>query len=454
MDLSGRRVMVIGLGKTGVATARFLAERGSHVLIADEKPASELGDAIRALGDLNVELELGKNDPHILSHIDIVVPSPGVPPFNYLLAGAREKEIPILSEIELAYRFIRKPIIAITGTNGKTTTTKLIGHMLLQSGKKTFMGGNIGNPLIDFVNGKQEEDYLVLEISSFQLLWTHLFRPQISVLLNISNDHLDYHKTFQEYRAAKEMLFANQAEGDLAVLNAGDPYSGDLSKKIMAGVKYFSSSSTLEEGIFIDDTALRYRDHKGRDEEYALENIRLRGKHNLENIMASILVSRQCGCPPDRIKKTLEVFEGLPHRIEFVGERDGVEFYNDSKGTNIDAVKRALEAFSRPVILLLGGRNKGGDFKVLSHLIRERVKELVLFGEARKEISELVGGIVKTKIAEKLGESTYLAWKDSSAGDVVLLSPGCASFDEFANYEERGSFFKDLVRGIKEQGTR
>ena len=454
MDLSGRRVMVIGLGKTGVATARFLAERGSHVLIADEKPASELGDAIRALGDLNVELELGKNDPHILSHIDIVVPSPGVPPFNYLLAGARKKEIPILSEIELAYRFIRKPIIAITGTNGKTTTTKLIGHMLLQSGKKTFVGGNIGNPLIDFVNGKQEEDYLVLEISSFQLLWTHLFRPQISVLLNISNDHLDYHKTFQEYRAAKEMLFANQAEGDLAVLNAGDPYSGDLSKKIMAGVKYFSSSSTLEEGIFIDDTALRYRDHKGRDEEYALENIRLRGKHNLENIMASILVSRQCGCPPDRIKKTLEVFESLPHRMEFIEEVDGVEFYNDSKGTNIDAVKRALEAFSRPVILLLGGRNKGGDFKVLSRLIRERVKELVLFGEARKEINELVGGIVKTKIAEKLGESTYLAWKDSSAGDVVLLSPGCASFDEFANYEERGSFFKDLVRGIKEQGTR
>ncbi|MCD6153230.1 MAG: UDP-N-acetylmuramoyl-L-alanine--D-glutamate ligase [Syntrophobacterales bacterium] len=451
MDLSGRRVLVVGLGRTGVATARFLVKREAKVIIIDEKPASELESAIRDLGSLNVDLQLGKHNTDILPRFDLVVPSPGVPPFNYLLAGALERGIPIISEIELASGFIKKPMIAITGTNGKTTTTKLVGKMLLQWGKKIFEGGNIGNPLIAFVDGEQREDYLVVEVSSFQLQWVDSFHPFISVLLNVSPDHLDYHGTFDEYRRVKERLFTNHCETDVAVLNADDPVTESLSEKIAAKVKRFSSSFKLEEGIFIDGSVLRYRDRKGRNEEYPLEGIKLPGNHNLENIMAAILVSRSVGCPRNKIIDALADFEGIPHRMEFVGVKNGVKFYNDSKGTNVDAVARALEIFPRPVILLLGGRDKGGDFTVLSGLILEKVRELIFFGEAGKQINSLVGGIVTTKITKNLKEAVTMAWNDSVSGDVVLLSPGCASFDEFASYEARGNFFKDFVRS-KVQG--
>jgi UDP-N-acetylmuramoylalanine--D-glutamate ligase len=452
VDLYGSRALIIGLGKTGIATARFLAKRGSQVLITDEKPASELENAIHALGDLSVELELGQQAPHILSAIDFIVPSPGVPPFNYLLTEAQKEEIPIVSEIELAYRFLQKPIIAITGTNGKTTTTRLIGDILAHGGKKIFVGGNIGNPLIEFAAGRQDADYLVVEVSSFQLQWINLFHPRISVLLNITHDHLDYHASFEEYRLVKERIFANQIGGDCAVLNADDPGTGSLSEKIRSDIVYFSSSRMLDDGIFIDNDSVRWRDRQGKDEKYPIDTILLQGKHNLENIMASVLVTRQCGCTPDAVREALKSFAGLPHRMEFVGERDGVQFYNDSKGTNVGAVARALETFSKPVILLAGGRDKGGDFSILSGLIRERVKELIIFGEARKQIGDHIGGIVTTHMAGDLKESIFSAWKASSAGDIVLLSPGCASFDEFTSYAERGDYFKKLVKQIIDRG--
>jgi UDP-N-acetylmuramoylalanine--D-glutamate ligase len=455
MDLSGRRILVVGLGKTGLATARFLVRREAKVVIIDEKPASELESAISDLGSLNVDLQLGKHNADILPRFDLVVPSPGVSPFNYLLAGALERGIPIISEIELASRFIKKPMIAITGTNGKTTTTKLVGKMLLQWGKKIFVGGNIGNPLIAFADGKQKEDYLVVEVSSFQLQWVDSFHPVISVLLNMSPDHLDYHGTFDKYRRVKERVFTNHCETDVAVLNADDSVTESLSERIAAKVKRFSSSFKLEDGIFINGSVLRYRDQKGRNEEYPLEDIKLRGNHNLENIMAAILVSRSVGCPQNKIIDALADFEGIPHRMEFVGVKNGVEFYNDSKGTNVDAVARALEMFSRPVILLLGGRDKGGDFTVLSSLIMEKVRELILFGEAGKQINSLIGGIVRTKITKNLKEAVNMAWSDSVSGNVVLLSPGCASFDEFSSYEERGDFFKALIRNrSKVQGAK
>ena len=452
MDLHGSKALIIGLGKTGIATARFLAKSGSRVLITDEKQASELENAINALGDLTVELELGKQAPHILSAVDFIVPSPGVPPFHNLLTEAQTKEIPIVSEIELAYQFLEKPIIAITGTNGKTTTTRLIGDILVHGGKKIFVGGNIGNPLIEFVDGSRDADYLVVEVSSFQLQWINLFHPHISVLLNITHDHLDYHVSFEEYRLAKERIFANQISSDCAVLNADDPSTDSLSEKIKSDIMYFSSSRMLDDGIFIDNDSVHWRDRQGKDEKYPIDNIQLQGNHNLENIMASILVARQCGCTQDSVKEALEAFTGLPHRMEFVGERDGVQFYNDSKGTNVGAVKRALETFSKPVILLLGGRDKGGDFSILSGLIRERVKELIIFGEARKQIDDHIGGIVTTHMVEGLKASTFRAWEASSAGDIVLLSPGCASFDEFTSYGERGNYFKELVKQIIDRG--
>ena len=448
MDLNGKKVLVIGLGKTGVSTVRFLTERGAVVFASDEKPASELEDAISALGDIRVNLQTGGHKLEPLFQSDIVIPSPGVPPFSSLLLEAIKRKIPILSEIELACRFLKRPMIAITGTNGKTTTTTLLGEILKKAGKKVFVGGNIGNPLIDYVNGSQKDDYVVVEVSSFQLQWVDSFNPFISILLNTTRDHLDYHGTFEEYCSIKERIFKNQEEDALAILNADDPLSLLLSQKIRAEVIYFSSSKELKKGIFFDDGVLRYRDSAVDDEEYPVEMIRLLGVHNIENVMAAVLAARKCCCSPSDIIAAMETFKGIPHRIEFAGQKDGVEFYNDSKATNVGAVVRALPTFSKPIILLLGGRDKRGDFRALTGLIREKVKELVLFGEARKQIDSLIGGAAPTTLVTSLKEAVEFARYRSSSGDIVLLSPGCASFDEFANYEERGKFFKEVVRSL------
>ncbi len=449
MDLSGKRVLVIGLGRTGVATAGFLLDKGASVLVADEKPVSELGDAIEALdGAAGVEFGFRQDDPGVLSRVDMIVPSPGVPPFNSLLVEGLKRGLPILGEMELACRYLKKPAIAITGTNGKTTTTSLLGRILEHCGKRVFVGGNIGNPLIAYVNGGQEDDYVVIEVSSFQLQWTRHFHPFIAMLLNVSCDHLDYHGSFEEYRSVKERIFACQGKGDLAILNADDPLSADISKRLPAGhISSFSSSSRLQEGMFIDGESLRYRS-AGLDEEYPIRSIRLKGVHNLENVMAAVLASRMCGCTPEGIIDVLEGFTGIPHRVEFAGRINGVEYYNDSKGTNIDAVYRALESFPGPIVLLMGGRYKGGDLGILTKLIRERVKALVVFGEAGEKIKSIIGGIVKTEHAGHLKEAFDMARDNSSSGDIVLLSPGCSSFDEFKNYEERGTVFKDMVEQI------
>ncbi|MDD5723102.1 MAG: UDP-N-acetylmuramoyl-L-alanine--D-glutamate ligase [Syntrophales bacterium] len=455
MEMNGKTVLVIGLGKTGVATARFLLERGARVLIADEKLVCELGDAIDALGGAgDVELGIGQDDMDVLSRTDLIVPSPGVPPFNPLLVEGAGRRIPIVSELELASGYVKKPIIAITGTNGKTTTTTLIGEMLAHCGKRVFIGGNIGTPLISYVGGRQEDDYVVIEVSSFQLQWVRNFHPFIAMLLNVSCDHLDYHGSLEEYRSIKERIFACQGSGDLAILNADDPASVDLAGRLSAGrVVSFSSSSTLKEGIFVDGESLRYRGAE-IDEQYPVEQIRLRGVHNLENVMAGILAVRACGCPPAGIIDVLNRFSGIAHRIEFSGRVDGVAYYDDSKGTNVDAVYRALESFSGPVVLLLGGRYKGGDFGILAELLQERVRVLIVFGEAAETIAAMIGGIVKTERAGDMKEAVGMARDNASSGDTVLLSPGCSSFDEFKNYEERGSVFKDIVERMGREGRK
>jgi len=426
-------------------------------MIADEKPVSELGDAVDVFTELaDVELGIRQDDTDVLSRTDMIVPSPGVPPFNTLLVEGLRMGIPILSELELAFRYLKKPAIAITGTNGKTTTTSLLGRILERCGKKVFVGGNIGNPLISYVNGRQEDDYAVIEVSSFQLQWVRNFHPFIAMLLNVTCDHVDYHGSFEEYRSVKERIFARQGEGDLAILNADDPVSTDLSKGLPAEhVSCFSSSQRLKDGMFIDGEFLRYRS-AGLDEKYPIRSIGLKGAHNLENIMAAVLAARMCGCSPVEIIDVLEGFTGIPHRIEFAGRVDGVEYYNDSKGTNVDAVHRALESFPGPVVLLMGGRYKGGDFGILAELIREKVKMLIVFGEAGREINSIIGGITRTEIAGNLKNAVNMARGNSSSGDIVLLSPGCSSFDEFKNYEERENVFKDMVGQMdrqKGQGT-
>lgn len=450
MDLSGCRTLIVGLGRTGVATARFCAGKGATVAVADEKEAFELEDGIAAIGDVSVELKLGGPGNEVLSAVDLVIPSPGVPPVHHLLRAARERGIPVMSEIELAYRYVKTPIIAVTGTNGKTTTTELIGEFFTSWGKKVFVGGNIGNPLIGIAGNDDECEYLVVEVSSFQLMWIDRFRPFISLLLNVTPDHIDYHGSFGEYRRAKERIFENQTGGDLAILNGDDPEIASLGGMMTADVAWFSSSLVVERGMFRKGNFLCCSMREGTEESYPIDAIRLRGNHNYENIMAAILAARRCGCPPQAVRRTLETFSGLPHRIEFVEEAKGVEFYNDSKGTNVDAVIRALEAFSKPVVLLLGGRNKGGDFARLAGSLKEKARMTVLFGEARHDIRTMLGDAVKTVVVETLKEAIDTAWSSSRPGDAVLLSPGCASFDEFHNYQERGDLFKQTVRRLVE----
>jgi UDP-N-acetylmuramoylalanine--D-glutamate ligase len=448
MNLKGQRILVIGLGKTGIASVRFLMGQGAKVIATDEKPQSELKDAVHELGSLSANLEFCEYNTDILSRVDMIVPSPGVPPSNIILAEAESRKIPILSEIELAYRFLKPPLIAITGTNGKTTTTTLIGQILAREGKRVFVGGNIGNPLIGYLDGKQDDDYAVVEVSSFQLQWIQSFHPFISILLNTTCDHVDYHGTFEAYRATKERIFENQKDSDLAILNADEPRSFLLEKNMVAKVQFFSTKTDVKKGIFLNHKTLVHYTAYGDREDYPLDMIKIPGLHNIENVMASIMAARYCGCSPGNIIGAVGDFKGIPHRIEFTEEKNGVAFYDDSKGTNVGAVARALETFSRPIILLMGGRDKEGDFGTLSLLVKSKVKELVLFGEARNKIYDLIGSAVKTSKTTTLKEAIELAYRHSSPGDVVLLSPGCASFDEFSNYKERGRFFKDVVKGL------
>ncbi|TRZ75095.1 MAG: UDP-N-acetylmuramoyl-L-alanine--D-glutamate ligase, partial [Deltaproteobacteria bacterium] len=429
-------------------SVRFLMGQGAKVTATDEKPQSELKDAVHELGSLSANLEFCEYNTDILSRVDMIVPSPGVPPSNIILAEAKSRKIPILSEIELAYRFLKPPLIAITGTNGKTTTTTLIGHILAREGRRIFLGGNIGNPLIGYLEGKQDDDYAVVEVSSFQLQWIASFHPFISILLNTTCDHVDYHGSFEAYRATKERIFENQKDTDLAILNADEPRSFLLEKNMVAKVQFFSTKTEVKKGIFLKDRTLVHYTVNGDCEEYPLDMIKIPGLHNIENVMAAIMAARYCGCSPGSIISAVGDFKGIPHRIEFTEEKNGVAFYDDSKGTNVGAVARALETFSRPIVLLMGGRDKEGDFGTLFPLVKSKVKELVLFGEARNKIDDLIGGAVKTSKTTTLKEAIELAYRHSRPGDIILLSPGCASFDEFSNYKERGRFFKDVVKGL------
>jgi UDP-N-acetylmuramoylalanine--D-glutamate ligase len=451
LELNDKKVLVIGLGKTGLAAAQFAAARGAQVTVSDEKPQAELKEALGALAGLSLRLFAGGADPAALDGIDLVVPSPGVPPFNPLIREAERRGIPVMSEIELAFRFLRVPVIAITGTNGKTTVTTLIGQLLAKAGKSVFVGGNIGNPLIGYVGGPQEDDWAVIEMSSFQLQRIETFRARVAVLLNVAPDHLDYHADCAEYRRAKERIFENQQPGDLAVLNADEAGSAALAARLRARVVFFSTKAEPAEGMSFKKDTLTYRAGGRSIETYPASMIRIPGRHNVENVMAAVMAARYAGCAPGVIVQAVESFTGLAHRIEFAGKRGGVSFYDDSKGTNVSAVVRALEAFEAPVILLLGGRDKNGDFETLEPVIRRHVKEMVLFGEARGRIGEKIGGIVKTVEAATLRDAIHAAYEDAASGDVVLLSPGCASFDEFRNYAHRGEVFKETVSGLKDR---
>ena len=449
MDLQGKKVLVVGLARTGVGAVRFLVAKGARVRVTEIKKAEELRAPMEALRGLPVEWELGGHALSSFLEAGLIVVSPGVPLSLPPLAKAREKGIPVVSEVELAFWFLRRPLAAITGTNGKTTTTTLIGEMLQASGKRAFVGGNIGNPLINFAAGPQEEEWGVVELSSYQLEGIQKFRPAVSVLLNITEDHLDRYPSFQAYGEAKGRIFANQGKGDHAVLNADDPLTFAFAHRIEPQILLFSRERSVPVGCSLDRGEILFQGPDGQRERYPLGRLKIRGAHNLENLMAAIAASKACGCPREPLQEAIEKFEGLEHRLEWVRDLDGVKFFNDSKGTNVGSVVKSLISFEEPVILIAGGRDKEGDYGPLKGLVSERVKGMALIGEAKERMFGALGNLTETVKLSSLEEAVEWAWSRARPGDVVLLSPACSSFDMFENYQERGNRFKEIVRGLK-----
>lgn len=444
MELEGKEVMVVGLGRTGVETARFLARRGARVRVSDVRPEPELRGAIEALGDLPVRRLLGGEKIEWLDGVELVIPSPGVAAENPLLKEARRRGVPILSEIEIAWRFLSPPVVAITGTNGKSTTTSAIGEILKAHGLNVFVGGNIGAPLIGFAGGGWQ--WGVVEVSSFQLEWAERFRPRIAVLLNLTEDHLDRYADMAAYSEAKRRIFRAQESTDVAVLNRDDPLVWAMRERIRARVVSFGWSA-IGDGLCASTREIVWRDG-GREERFPLAKVKVQGVHNVENLMAAIAVGRAVGVPAPTIQRVIEQFPGLEHRLEFVREKNGVRFYDDSKGTNVGAVLKSLMSFAGPVILLAGGVDKGGDYRVLTSELKAKVKKLILFGAAKEKIRAALGALVDTAVVENLEAAVREAERSARAGDVVLLSPACSSFDMFQNYAERGRAYQALVKAL------
>ncbi|MCC6850217.1 MAG: UDP-N-acetylmuramoyl-L-alanine--D-glutamate ligase [Deltaproteobacteria bacterium] len=435
-------VLVVGLARTGIATARFLAGRGARVRAVDRRPAAELGHEVEELAEI-AELRLGADDLAALDGIALVVPSPGVPADAPLLAGAVARGVPIASEIELAARHLEIPLLAVTGTNGKSTTTTLLGAMLRQAGRRPFVGGNLGTPLVSAIGGGH--DAAVVEVSSFQLEWVDRFHPTVGIFLNLTDDHLDRYPDRDGYGAAKLRMFARQTARDTAVLNGGDPWIRRHADAFRARVLWFGAG----EGAAIrdDEAAIRLR-LGGGEEVYPLARVTLAGAHNRENMMAAIAAARAFGVPAARVQEALETFRGLEHRLELVRERHGVRWVNDSKGTNAGAVVKSLESFAGNVILLAGGVGKGGDYGVLHAPVARRAKHVVLFGEARDVLARALAGAAPIEIVDGLAAAVAAADARARSGDVVLLSPACASFDMFRDYADRGRRFKTLVEAL------
>ncbi len=447
MDLTGKNILVVGLARTGVALARFLVQAGARVTVTDLAPASALAEMRAQLQGLPVTEELGVPEPAHLERYDLVLPSPGVPPELPWLKKARRRGTPVWGELELAGHFLTRPVIAVSGTNGKTTTTTLVGKFLAAGGLRALVGGNIGTPLISLLNQQSQADCLVLEISSFQLDTAPHFHPQSAALLNITPDHLDRYVDYPAYAASKAGLFRAMDPEEPKVLNFDDPLVRPLGRGL-GKVYYFSAVEPLTQGAWLADGAIQVRLEANHEHEFPLAEIRLKESHNLENIMAALLLSLAAGARPRACREVLAAFAGLPHRLEWVAAVNGVDFYDDSKGTNVGAVARSLSSFDRPVVLIAGGRDKDSDFSLLNNLIRERVKALVLLGETKERLARVWEGLAPAYLAADLTDAVARAAALAGPGEVVLLSPACASFDMFRDYAHRGEVFQQAVQEV------
>jgi UDP-N-acetylmuramoylalanine--D-glutamate ligase len=447
--VNGKQIAVIGLGRSGYAAARLLSVHGAHVTVLDDKTPEKLTAWIEKIQALpQVKLVLGGIDPTRIAVSDLVVISPGVPALHPALVSAREKGIPVIGELELAFGYCNSPIAAITGTNGKTTTTTLLEMMINASGKRAIACGNIGKAFAEAVFELTAEDAAVLEVSSFQLETIEEFRPRVAAILNVTPDHLDRHADMQAYVEAKGRIFENQKPGDAVILNVSDKYTPIYAGLAKNDVYFFGFSGAIrgdkKAGCYIEKGIIELLDRPL----IKVSELLIPGPHNLENACAAALMASLMGVKDDVIAQTLRTFKGVEHRLEPAGEVEGVRFVNDSKGTNVDSVVKALESFEKPIVLMLGGRDKAGDFTRLSALVKEKVTRIVAFGECKTKVVQQLSTSATVVEAETLEEAVNGAFVASEKGGVVLFSPGCASFDMFQNYEDRGRQFKAVVQKL------
>lgn len=450
MQLRGKRFTVLGAGRSGLASVRLLLKHRSKVFLSDSGPKAKYADAIKELDELGVAYEFGGNT-HLVLDADTIVISPGVPGDAPIVELARSKKIPIISEIELASSVAEAPIVAITGTNGKTTATTLTGEIFKDAGWNTVVAGNIGTAFADVVeNAVGEKAVNVLEVSSFQLDTIGEFRPKVSAILNITPDHLDRYKNFEAYVQSKFRITENQKGHDIFVYNHDDEIVRSFADTLSIRTYGFSLVEPMRNGAFVENGEMIVRLGRERESVIATEKIGIPGPHNLMNAMAATLMARAMGVEYEHIRATLERFKGVEHRIEFVRTLNGVSYYNDSKATNVDSVKYALQSFKQPIVLIAGGKDKGNDYKAIKDLVKAHVKAIVTVGDGAAKLEKFFKDIVPLHSAgHSMEKAVELARDVAEKGDVVLLSPACASFDMFDNYEHRGRVFKELVLALR-----
>lgn len=447
MELKGKKVLVVGLGKSGLAAALFLRRRGAQVTVSDTRSAESLAHEIPALLEAGIMVEAGGHGLLTFRRQDLIVVSPGVPLDTPELEQVRKFGLPVIGELELASRFLKGKILAITGSNGKTTTTALLGAILQEAGIPVLVGGNIGVPVVDLIDKSTDDTWSVLEVSSFQLESTEQFHPAVAVILNITPDHLDRHHNFENYARAKERIFAAQNGSDALVLNADDARTAQAAARSAPRAYWFSIEHSVDQGAWVEGGYVVYRSAPNAAVERVmpLSRIPLKGEHNVENVVAAVCAARQAGASAEAIGRAIEKFQAVEHRLEFVANIHGVDFYNDSKATNVDATAKAIAAFSSGIHLILGGKDKGSDYTVLEPLLRERVRAVYTIGSAAAKIESQLRGIISLYSCETLDHAVSSAAAAARPGEVVLLAPACSSFDQFENYEHRGRVFKELV---------
>jgi UDP-N-acetylmuramoylalanine--D-glutamate ligase len=460
MNVSGKKVLVIGAGRSGIAGAKFLAARGATVALNDAKPLEKWSAAALELKSEGVGCLAGEAPGWLLDQVDLVVISPGVPTGAIPVRYAERAGAEVIGEVELASRYLKGRIVAITGSNGKTTTTSLIGQLLKDAGLPVLVGGNIGTPLISLVESSQDDGWTVVEMSSFQLETIREFHPNVAVALNVTPNHMDRYESFTDYAAAKHRIFMNQGPGDVAILNADDEIVSSWAKGLRAHVANFSVKQQLDEGLFLRGRELVARAQTRERILLNVDEMKLRGLHNVENVLAALAAGLACGAAPESMRETVREFRPVEHRLEFVAEIGGVKFYNDSKATSVDATLKALEAFGGDVrgdagegkvVLILGGRGKKAPYAPLAPLIKERVRQLILLGEDAETIANELGEFAPSERATDMKDVVSRSFQAAQPGDVVLLAPACASFDMFESFEHRGSVFRNEVSSLRSQ---